>query len=227
MFGFDAETIVGLSGLALYAAVFALPFVQEDVAVIAAATASLAGAGATPVLFLVILAGLTCSDIWKYWLGWVARHNRRARKFAEKPGVSVAGKLVRDELYQTLIMARFVPGTRIPTYIACGFFESPYLRFVLFVVSTAFMYVVITFSLFHLAGEIIGERATVYMPFIAIVVVASYILLRWLRHRHQKLGPMTPLSDAFDQPLPPSDDELARAADKEAVDRSSETEMKG
>ncbi len=212
MFGLDADTVIGLSGVALYAAIFALPFVQEDVAVIAAATASLAGAGVTAVLFVVILAGLTCSDIWKYWVGWFARHHSWAHKFAEKPGVSVAGKLVRDELYQTLITARFVPGTRIPTYIACGFFESPYLRFVLYVISTAFLYVVITFSLFHLAGEVVGERATFYMPFIAVTIVASYILLRWLRHRHQKLGPLTPMSEDYDEPLPPSDDVLEEAA---------------
>ncbi|MEL7488444.1 MAG: hypothetical protein AAGJ87_14655, partial [Pseudomonadota bacterium] len=102
MFGIDADTIMTLSGVALYASIFALPFFQEDVAVIAAATASLAGAGSTTVLFVVILAGLTASDVWKYWVGWFARHHNWAHKFAEKPGVSVAGKLVRNELYQTL-----------------------------------------------------------------------------------------------------------------------------
>ncbi|MEL7486924.1 MAG: hypothetical protein AAGJ87_06895, partial [Pseudomonadota bacterium] len=105
-----------------------------------------------------------------------------------------------------LITARFVPGTRIPTYIACGFFESPYIRFVVLVASTALMYVTIMFGLFHGAGEVVGERATVIMPFVAIGAVSGYILIRWLRHRNRKLGPMTPLSDDFDAPLPPSDD---------------------
>ena len=195
-----------MSGLAFYLCIFALPFIQEDVAVIAAATASLAGAESSVAIFLVILAGLSLSDIWKYWLGWLARRRSWAHRFAEKPGVSTAGRLVKEELYQTLIAARFIPGTRIPTYIACGFFESPYIRFSLFVVSTAFLYVTIMFALFHGAGEVIGERATVYMPFIAVLGIGSYILVRWLRHRNQKLGPMAPMTDVQDVPLPPSKD---------------------
>lgn len=204
-----------MSGWTLYLCIFALPFVQEDVAVIAASTASIAGAGSTPLLFLVILVGLTGSDVWKYWVGWFARHYSWAHRFAEKPGVSVAGKLVKNELYQTLITARFVPGTRIPTYIACGFFESPYLRFVLYVISTAFMYVVLMFSLFHFAGEVIGEKATLYMPFIAVACVATYIFIRWWRHRRNKaMGPLTPMSDDADAPLPPSDDALEEPTQK-------------
>lgn len=207
----DPEAILMMSGWALYLSIFLLPFLQEDVAVIAAATASIADAGSTPILFVVILIGLTASDIWKYWIGWLARHRSWAHKFAEKPGVSVAGNLVKNELYQTLITARFVPGTRIPTYIACGFFQSPYVRFSLYVVSTAFMYVVVMFGLFHFAGEVIGEKATLYMPFIAVGCVASYILFRWLKHRRTKTSPMLPMSNDMDLPLPPSDDVLDHA----------------
>ena len=207
-----------LSGWTLYLCIFALPFIQEDVAVIAAATASIAGAGHSPLIFLIILAGLTASDVWKYWVGWFARHYSWAHKFAEKPGVSVAGKLVKDELYQTLITARFVPGTRIPTYIACGFFESPYLRFVLYVISTAFIYVCIMFALFHLAGEVVGERAKIYMPFLAVAFVGSYILFRWINHKRQQKGPMTPMSDDEDKPLPPSDDAIEQIVEQDTRD---------
>ncbi len=206
MFAQEADSILALSGFALYITIFALPFLQEDVAVIAAATASLTGAGSVGVLFLVILFGLTASDVWKYWVGWFARRHSWAHRFAEKPGVSVAGELVKTEIYKTLLAARFIPGTRIPTYVACGFFESPYLRFVLMVMSTAFLYVLIMFSLFHFVGEVAGEQAKIALPLIAVGLIAAYIISRWLRHRGNKLGPMTPLSDEFDNVLPPSDD---------------------
>ena len=210
MFAQEAESILALSGLALYITIFALPFIQEDVAVIAAATASLTGAGDVGVLFVIIILGLTASDAWKYWVGWFARRHSWAHKFAEKPGVSVAGELVKKEIYKTLLAARFVPGTRIPTYVACGFFESPYMRFVLMVMSTAVFYVVIMFSLFHFVGEVAGEQAKIALPLIAVGLIAAYILSRWLRHRGNKLGPMTPLSDDFDNVLPPSDDAASR-----------------
>ena len=202
MFGFDADSVMLMSGWAIYAGIFFLPFLQEDAAVIAAATASITDAGPIAILFAVILAGLTASDVWKYWIGHVARRNAWAHRFAEKPGVSVAGDLVRTELAKTLYMARFVPGTRIPTYIACGFFKAPYAKFVAIVVLTAFTYVAIMFALFHMVGAVAGEQAKYWLPAIAVTVVCGYILLRWLRHRERKLGPMTPLSTEFDHPLP-------------------------
>ena len=191
-----------LSGWSLYAVIFFLPFIQEDAAVIGAATASLVGAGSTPLLFLTILAGLSASDIWKYWIGWAARRYDWAHRFAEKPGVAVAGDLVRKELLNTLIAARFVPGTRIPTYLACGFFKTPYVRFVIFVMSTAALYVAIMFFLFHAVGEVAGEQAKFWLPVIALTLIGGYIAFRYIRHKqNKKLGPMTPLSDMPDHPL--------------------------
>ena len=48
MFGFDIEAaeMAMLTGWVLYLVIFATPFIQEDVAVIGAATASLAGRSA-------------------------------------------------------------------------------------------------------------------------------------------------------------------------------------
>jgi len=191
-----------LSGLALYASIFALPFVQEDVAVIAAATASLTTPEPIGLLFATIFLGLTASDVWKYWLGFFARRHRWAHKFAEKKGVSVAGDLVRDELGKTLYMARFVPGTRIPTYVACGFFKIPYLKFVLLVMLTAFTYVSVSFGLFHAVGAVAGEQAKYWLPAIAVTLIAGYVAFRWWTHRHNQHGPMTPMTEERDHPMP-------------------------
>jgi len=190
-----------LSGWALYLAIFALPFIQEDVAVIAAATASLANVEPVVAIFAVILAGLTASDVWKYWLGYAARSRSWAHKFAEKKGVSVAGDLVRTELAKTLYVARFVPGTRIPTYIACGFFQTPYAKFVALVVLTAFTYVAISFALFHSVGAIAGEQAKYWLPIMAVTLIGGYVLYRWYTHRNNRKGPMTPITQARDHPM--------------------------
>ena len=193
---------MAMSGWALYLGIFLLPFLQEDAAVIAASTASIMDLGPVTLLFATILAGLTASDVWKYWLGVAARKNAWAHRFAEKPGVSVAGDLVRKELAKTLYMARFVPGTRIPTYVACGFFRAPYLKFCGLVVLTAFTYVAISFALFHSVGAVAGEQAKYWLPAIAVTLIGGYVLMRWLRHRNNRLGPLTPLTEEFDHPMP-------------------------
>ncbi len=202
MFGFEAGDAALMSGWLLYLVIFLLPFWQEDVAVIAAATASLSNAAPTPLLVIAILAGLVGSDAWKYWIGRLGRRYQWAHKFAEKPGVSIAGDLIRKEFVQTMLTARFVPGTRIPTYIAAGFFKAAYPKYVLTLIFTAALYVGIMFTLFHALGDIVGEKATFWLPIGAVVILVGYILFRWLNHVAKHEGPMTPLTKEFDHPMP-------------------------
>lgn len=202
MFELSVEAIAAMSGWVLYFSIFALPFIQEDAAVIGAATASLAGAAPTSLILAAILSGLVASDAWKYWMGRLARRYQWAHKFAEKPGVSIAGDLIRKEFIQTMLTARFVPGTRIPTYIAAGFFKADYVRYILTLIVTASLYVAIMFTLFHFVGAVAGERAKVWLPVIAVVCLAVYVCVRWFNHVNKHEGPMTPLTKEFDHPMP-------------------------
>lgn len=201
MFGIT-EDFTQLTGFALYFAIFALPFLQEDAAVIGAATASMLGLAPTQYLVAAIIMGLMASDAWKYWIGRLARRYEWAHKFAEKPGVSVAGDLVRKEFVQTMLTARFVPGTRIPTYVACGFFRAHYGKYLIVLLMTAAMYVTIMFTLFHVGGAVAGEKAKFWLPVLSISVLAGYVGFRWATHRKGQHGPMTPLTEERDHPLP-------------------------
>jgi membrane protein DedA with SNARE-associated domain len=135
-------------------------------------------------------------------MGRLARRYDWAHKFAEKPGVSVAGDLIRKEFLQTMLTARFVPGTRIPTYIAAGFFRAYYPKYVLTLMFTASLYVGIVFGLFHWVGAVAGEHALFWLPIGAVVLLIAYIVFRWLNHVRRHEGPMTPLTKEFDHPMP-------------------------
>ncbi len=202
MFGIEVADIGSMSLWVLFAALFFSPFLQEDFGVILAAAASLAGVAPTPFLAVAILTGLVASDAWKYWMGRLARRYDWAHKFAEKPGVSVAGDLIRKEFLQTMLTARFVPGTRIPTYIAAGFFKADYVRYILTLMFTASLYICVVFTIFHTVGAVAGEEAIVWLPAIAIVLLVAYVLFRWFNHRRNQEGVMTPLSKEKDHPMP-------------------------
>jgi membrane protein DedA with SNARE-associated domain len=163
--------------LLIYASAFLAPFVQEDAAVLGAVTAFSHPAMDTmangSVILAAMLCGLVISDLWKYWLGWAGKTQKWAHKFAEKPGVV----LVRDKIVanpgKTLMIARFVPGTRIPAYVAAGFFGVPFGQFALWIVVSACAYTVAAWASVAGLGAIAGEKG----QFIGVGLILLIILL--------------------------------------------------
>ena len=162
------------------------PFVQEDTAVIGAASASVMGLGDPALLFATLIIGLSASDLWKYWAGRAARTHHWAERFAQKDGVQAARDKVLKRLAPTLMAVRFIPGTRIPTYVASGFFKAPFGLFSLWVVLSGMLYGALIFGLFHALGEVGGEKARAILPPLALGLVISVILFQIVRTKLRK-----------------------------------------
>lgn len=155
----------------LYVGIFLGPFVQEDAAVIAAATLSSSDPQHFPVVFFVILFGLFISDIWKYWIGYSAHASARARRWAEKDKVMMMRDRVERNAVKTLLAARFLPLARIPAYAACGYFKMNYWKFCGIIFITALLYCIVIFAIIHLLGEIFGEKMDTILGIIACAVI--------------------------------------------------------
>ena len=170
----------------VYLALLLGPFLQEDAAVFAAAGAAAAtdvsGAGA----FAAVLSGLILSDTWKYWAGRFAKRWRWAAKHLGDPRVEAARQRVLARLGLALMTARFVPGTRIPLYLACGVFQAPFARFFAYMASSAALYVGLAFALTIGAGAVLGDRMRVFAPFVAIAIAASVLLVAHLTRRMRR-----------------------------------------
>ena len=176
------------SPLAMYISVFIGPFVQEDAAVLYAASLSANNPSYFPNMFFVILAGLFLSDIWKYWIGWAALSNPKARAFAEKKHVADFQDKVQKYTLVTLFAARFLPLARIPAYVACGFFKVPYWKFCFFIGLTATVYTIVIFAICHLLGEALGERFEWLLPIIAVSLALLFIGFQiWKRKRQESI----------------------------------------
>lgn len=173
-------------GWLLYLGVFLGPFVQEDAAVIAAATLSEADPSHFPVIFIVILAGLFVSDIWKYWIGRAAHTSARARAYAEREHIAEFSGKIRRNLFMTLLTARFLPLARIPVYVACGYFKVSYWQFCMFIFVTALIYCIAIFVMCHALGEVFGDRIELVILSIGIVALSAAAIAFWLRKRRSK-----------------------------------------
>lgn len=174
--------------MAVYAAVLIGPFIQEDAAVIGAASAAAAGHGEPSLLFAFCLAGLIVSDGWKYWVGALAHRIPRFAKLAESPRVQAAREGVLKRLGLTLLAARFVPGTRIPLYVACGVFRAPFIKFLALVAATGALYLALAFALLMSLGAAAGEAFNMYAPYVAVTIVALVLGVAWLRRTRSITG---------------------------------------
>lgn len=158
------------------------PFVQEDVAVFAAATmAATMMHRADPLLVgVVALTGMVASDVWKFWAGRLAQRHDGFRRWAEKPGVVSARDKVLGRLGVTLFVVRFVPGTRIGAYVAAGFFGAPFRPFLLYVAASAALYLVTAFGLVMTLGAVAGKDAVKWLPLVVVTAVAVPLMMRTL-----------------------------------------------
>jgi membrane protein DedA with SNARE-associated domain len=178
-----AASFADLMTHGLYAGVFIAPFVQEDAAFIGTAALSAGGHGISWLLFAVLIIGTTCSDVWKYWAGRAAHLHPWTARMAARPAVQKARETVVTRLFLAMLVARFVPGTRIPLYVAAGVFHAPFPRFFFYVVTTAIAYGAAAFALLHLLGAAAGEAAAHYAAPVAIGAVVAILAISWLRTR--------------------------------------------
>lgn len=178
----------------IYVCLLLAPFFQEDAAVIGAASASSLGLGETHWLFAALILGLSASDLWKYWAGRAAISHKGMQKIADRENVQAAKDKVLKRLGHTLMAVRFIPGTRIPVYLASGFFKAPFGRFSAWVVFSGVVYAAIMFTLFHALGEVGGEQVKAIVPFIAIALVAIVIAVQVIRTRWRKRRASEPIA---------------------------------
>lgn len=175
------------SPLFLYGSILLGPFVQEDAAVLYAAGLAAAGTLPKTAVFLTIWLGLCLSDYWKYWLGWWALKHPQGAKQARKDKVIAMGDKVQNNLFKTLLVGRFVPLARIPTYFACGYFTVPYWKYCLGITITAVMYVAVVFTVVGTLGMVMGEKLKWILPVIAIAVLllvgGAYLMRRYRAKR--------------------------------------------
>ena len=170
----------------LYIGLFIGPFIQEDTAVIGAASLSLSDSNPWLPIYAAVLAGLIASDSWKYFMGWAAKHHIWAKKYGEKERVQNLKEVVQNNAVKTLITVRFLPMARIPTYIATGFFGVPYYKYWLSIAFSGFLYVSMFFAAFHILGELVGEQIKTYLPIVALGLVIAILTGLFLRKKFGK-----------------------------------------
>ena len=112
-----------------------LTFVQEDAPTVTAALLAAAGQLPWQVGFLGVFLGIWIGDALLYLLargvGRPLLQRAWARRFFNPTTVARSEQWFTEKGTWLLLSSRFVPGTRLPTYLAAGFLRLPFGKFLL------------------------------------------------------------------------------------------------
>jgi membrane protein DedA with SNARE-associated domain len=170
--------------LFLVLVLFAL--LQEDVAT--ATTALLAAHGHIPVQlgFGAILCGIFLGDLGLFTAGWFARGHRYALHILAKAKVRRVKRLVKNNLVPTIMITRCLPGMRLPTYFALGFFHADPVRFALIAIGAVSLWSAFLFGLSFVIGDHVLKAIegpffwVAIAAFIGIVIFVPRLIARRL-----------------------------------------------
>jgi membrane protein DedA with SNARE-associated domain len=115
-------------------------FILEDAATLLAAMQVASGAIALPVALLALYAGIVLGDLGLYGLGRASLGNRWARRLVPKRRRNLGRDWVRGKIVPIVLVSRFVPGLRLPTYTTLGFLKAPVLQFALAAVAATLLW---------------------------------------------------------------------------------------
>jgi membrane protein DedA with SNARE-associated domain len=159
----------------------------EDVAIAAGVALATQGAISWELSLAAVGGGIAAGDLGLYGLGVVAqRVEALRRRFIGERSMWVRGQLER-QLPAAVLLARVIPGLRLVTYTASGFFRLPLLAFTAWVVVAVSLWTLGLYALSVAIGQAIAQTLGVPPPVavaLPILVLATAVpLVRHLRRR--------------------------------------------
>jgi len=161
-------------------AIILLSFVSEDAATISSALSLFGGPINWQLGFAACFGGIWLGDLGLYSLarcfGKPILKSRWIARFADAEAIERCQTRFNDHASLTLLASRFVPGTRLPTYLAAGLLSMPVTRFALVTAFASFLWIGGIFAI----AKLLGSQTLIWLSFIqskiAGIVVAAVVL---------------------------------------------------
>jgi len=161
-------------------AIILLSFVSEDAATISSALSVFGGPLSWPVGFSACFAGIWLGDLGLYALarrmGKPILRSRWIGRLADATAIERCQKQFNRHGMLTLLASRFIPGTRLPTYVAAGLFSVPVKRFALVTALAALLWIGGIFAI----AKLLGAQALLWLSFfqgkIAAIIFTAFFL---------------------------------------------------
>src|SRR5438034_2040587 len=146
-------------------AIILLSFISEDAATISSSASIFGGPLSWPLGFAACFTGIWLGDLGLYslarYLGRPVLRSRWVARFADAAAIERCQQKFNQRGSLTLLARRFVPGTRLPTYLAAGLLSMPLARFALVTAFAALLWIAGIFAI----AKLLGYRALISLSF--------------------------------------------------------------
>lgn len=170
--------------LGIAAALLLTTFVTEDGATAGGALLAAHGVVDPILAFLAVNLGIVIGDAGLYALGHLAARGGWAKRLLERRHVFLAKNFLEERKLSIWFSSRFIPGTRLPTYTASGFFALPFMAFLLTLITAALVWTGLIFTLvLTLGAMVMDELGPWRWAGAAVIVLAVFVIPRLIVRR--------------------------------------------
>ena len=168
-------------------------FVSEDATLLAGVAAVHQQLLSTTVLLSGYMFGVLLGDVGLYYIGYglSAGPSTKMHALAERfvKWIRLHPKIASQHRLDTiLLVCRFVPGSRLPTYLTAGFVRYPIFRFVAILVTPTFVLAIITLYASHLLARWLpdGIWGSIMVSVLAFAISLSLIRVILFVYKHRR-----------------------------------------
>ena len=133
-------------------------FILEDAATILAAMDVQVGQLTLSVALVALYLGIVLGDIGLYGLGRLAEATPWARRWAPAERFGHSREWLQKHVVKVVFVSRFLPGARLPTYTACGFFKASLSHFALAAIGATLIWTTLLFGVSMHVGRYLADH---------------------------------------------------------------------
>lgn len=161
MLGNSIVTLLAWAGhhpLLQAAAIIVGTFILEDAATVLAAMQADEGKLSAALALAALYVGIMLGDLGLYGLGWLGARAPIVARVLPPHRTEAIRAWLQGRVFKVVLVSRFLPGLRLPTYTTCGFVGANLRQFALAVVIATICWTSLLFGLSLRIGQVLIDH---------------------------------------------------------------------